>query len=184
MCDKHGFNGPAFLWQKYCQNHFGHKNSLKIHTTLISLITVQVRLFIHTRLFFLVCLSSCTVIEDYEYIDHIQQWKMQEIWNPFHGENYLFSKGFSNFERTTSKICLFFKCSLVMHETVVKRISFSRKFLLLYEVYFYDKLKIPALFPLFTRKKVRKILMCCRNCSQGIYYYFDFPIASLLSRIT
>ena len=28
---------------------------------------------------------------------------MQEISNPFHGQNYLFSKEFSNFERTSSK---------------------------------------------------------------------------------
>ena len=36
-------------------------------------------------------------------IDHIQQWKMKEIWNPFYRQNYPISKGFSNFERTSIK---------------------------------------------------------------------------------
>ena len=31
---------------------------------------------------------------------------MQEIWNPFHRQNYLTLKGFSNFERTNSKSAL------------------------------------------------------------------------------
>ena len=46
-------------------------------------------------------------------IDNIQQWKMQEIWNPLHvlGQTYHISKRFSNFEQTTSKNCPFFKCS-------------------------------------------------------------------------
>ena len=42
-------------------------------------------------------------------IDCIQQWKMKEMWNPFHRQNYLISKGFSSFERTSSiKIWLFY----------------------------------------------------------------------------
>ena len=31
-------------------------------------------------------------------IDHIQQWKMQVIWNQFHRQNCLILKRFSNFE--------------------------------------------------------------------------------------
>ena len=38
-------------------------------------------------------------------IDHTQQWKLHEIWNAFHSQNYLISKRFSNFEHTTSKNC-------------------------------------------------------------------------------
>ena len=34
-------------------------------------------------------------------IDHIQQWKMQEISNPFCRQKHLILKGFPNFERTT-----------------------------------------------------------------------------------
>ena len=78
------------------------------------------------------CKENCKI--------HIQQWKMQEIYNPFHGEYYLISKRFSNFEHTTSKNCLSSnahqfckpKYSCLMRETAVKRISF---FLELYEVY-------------------------------------------------
>ena len=36
-------------------------------------------------------------------IDHIQHWKMQEIWNQFHRQNHLILKGFSNFQRKSSK---------------------------------------------------------------------------------
>ena len=36
-------------------------------------------------------------------IDHIKQWKMQEMWNPFHMQNYLNSKKFPNFESMSSK---------------------------------------------------------------------------------
>ena len=41
-------------------------------------------------------------------VDHMQKWKMQEISNPFHRQNYLISKRFSNFDRTGSKSCPFF----------------------------------------------------------------------------
>ena len=59
-------------------------------------------------------------------IDHIQQWirvyaasrKMQEIWNPFPRQKFLISKGFSNFQRTNSKKCSFFKCSSVLHTKI------------------------------------------------------------------
>ena len=77
-------------------------------------------------------------------IDHIQQWKMQEIWNLFHGENYLISKGFSNFEHTTparstlsSNVHQFCKpkSSCFMREKTVKRISFFLELFMLYEVY-------------------------------------------------
>ena len=40
---------------------------------------------------------------------------MHEIWNRFPRQNHLMSKGFSNFERTSSKSCKFFKCSPVLH---------------------------------------------------------------------
>ena len=45
---------------------------------------------------------------------------------------------------------------------------------------FYNKLKIPILFPTcFARRKVREIIICCRNCSQGSYSYFDLPLDTL-----
>ena len=87
-------------------------------------------------------------------IDHIQQWKMQEILNPFHGQNFLISKGFSNFEHTSSKNSLsstvhYFrkpKSSWFMCKMPVKRISF----LMLYEVY---RSRIPwPLSTVFSRK--------------------------------
>ena len=28
-----GSTWPAFLWQNFCENHFGHPNRLKIHIT-------------------------------------------------------------------------------------------------------------------------------------------------------
>ena len=43
-------------------------------------------------------------------LDHIEQWKMQEIWNPFHRQNYLISKRISN--------CPFFKCPSVLHAKI------------------------------------------------------------------
>ena len=39
----------------------------------------------------------------FPFIDIIQHWKMQEIWNPFHGQNYSISNLFSTFECTSSK---------------------------------------------------------------------------------
>ena len=30
--DKNGSKGPAFLWQNFCQIHFGHQNCLKMYT--------------------------------------------------------------------------------------------------------------------------------------------------------
>ena len=41
-------------------------------------------------------------------LDIMQHWKILEIWNPFHGQKYLISKWFSNFECTGSKIWLYF----------------------------------------------------------------------------
>ena len=49
----------------------------------------------------------------------IKQWKMQEIWNPFHRQNRLISKGFSNFKRTSSKSCPFFKCSSIFQTKII-----------------------------------------------------------------
>ena len=43
---------------------------------------------------------------------------MQEILNPFHGQNFLISKGFSNFEHTSSKNCPLFKFSLILQTKV------------------------------------------------------------------
>ena len=43
---------------------------------------------------------------------------------------------------------------------------------------FLKKLKFPVLFSVRNRlggRKMRKILICCRNCSQGSCSYFDFP---------
>ena len=68
-------------------------------------------------------------------IDHKQPWKAQVIWNQFHGQNYLISTGFPNFEHTSSKNYPFFKCSSVLRETAVKRISFFLELFILYEVY-------------------------------------------------
>ena len=49
-------------------------------------------------------------------IDHIQQWKMQEIWNPFHRQNHIISKGFSNFSSNVNQVCIP-KSSHSMRET-------------------------------------------------------------------
>ena len=76
-------------------------------------------------------------------IDHIQQWRMQEIWNLFHRQKYLNFKGFSTFDAgaakaALSKIVYQFctpKYSCFMRETVVKRISFFLKIFMLYDVY-------------------------------------------------
>ena len=50
--------------------------------------------------------------------NNIQHWKMQEIWHPFHRSNHLISKGFSIFERTSSKSYPFFKCSSGLHNKI------------------------------------------------------------------
>ena len=49
----------------------------------------------------------CTLDVLFWWTVYILQWKMPEIWNPFHmhRQNYLISNGFSSFERTRSKIC-------------------------------------------------------------------------------
>ena len=88
-------------------------------------------------------------------IDHIQQWKMQEIWNPFHRQTHLIKKEFSNFERTSSKSYLSSnvhqvctpKSNNFLRETAVKRILFFRKILMLYEVYIniYAYVKYPLI---------------------------------------
>ena len=59
---------------------------------------------------------------------------MQEIWNTFHRQDHFISKGFSNFERTSSKIELPFLQMFISfaYQNVailcVKRISFFLEF--------------------------------------------------------
>ena len=68
----------------------------------------------------------------------IQQWKIKEIWNHFHGQKYLISKWFSNFKSTGSKIWLYFKGWFFYAWNVreTERIVFFVHFLMLYVVYF------------------------------------------------
>ena len=70
-------------------------------------------------------------------MDNIQHWKMQEIWSPFHKQNYSIPKVFSSFERTSSKIQMlirFASQNCLFRETAVKRISFLVDFSMLYVV--------------------------------------------------
>ena len=87
------------------------------------------------------------------HIEHIQQWNMPEIWNPFHRQNHLIFKEFSNFQRTSSKGYPFFKCSSGLHsknflrDTAVTRISFFLKTLMLYEVYWLENAQVAPGWP-------------------------------------
>ena len=47
-------------------------------------------------------------------IDIIQHWKIQKIWNPFHKENYLISKWFSNLSARAARLIFFARKNLAV----------------------------------------------------------------------
>ena len=71
-------------------------------------------------------------------IDRIQQWKIQEIWNPFHGQNYFILEGIFKLWTHEQQELPFLQMfiSFANQNLVilcVKRISFFLEFLMLYE---------------------------------------------------
>ena len=86
-----------------------------------------------------------------DFIDHIQQRKIQEI--RFTGQTSLFRKNFQTFNARAARSALFLnvlpfckpKSSCFIRETVVKRISFFMEVLMLYVAYFahFDFKKFP-----------------------------------------